>query len=86
MEKSRADERSYWTLGEFQKFSNAIMDKQDSWIAFQVLFGAGMRLVELLILQVKNINFGNGAITVNESLVRIDDERIKATLAEPFKV
>ena len=28
MGKSKADERPYWTLEEFQKFSDAIMDKQ----------------------------------------------------------
>ena len=37
MGKSKADERPYWTLEEFQKFSDAIMDKQDSWIAFQTI-------------------------------------------------
>lgn len=35
MGKSKADERPYWTLEEFQKFSDAIMDKQDSWMAYQ---------------------------------------------------
>ena len=39
MGKSRADERPYWTLEEFQRFSDAIMDKQDSWVAFQILIG-----------------------------------------------
>lgn len=36
MGKSKADERPYWTLEEFQKFSDAIMDKRDSWMAFQI--------------------------------------------------
>lgn len=44
MGKSKADERPYWTLEEFQKFSDAIMDKQDSWMAFQILFWTGMRI------------------------------------------
>lgn len=44
MGKSKADERPYWTLEEFQKFSDAIMDKQDSWITFQILFWTGMRI------------------------------------------
>ena len=57
MGKSKADERPYWTLEEFQKFSDAIMDKQDSWIAFQILFWTGMRIGELLALQVKDIDF-----------------------------
>lgn len=49
MGKSKADERPYWTLEEFQKFSDAIMDKRDSWMAFQILFWTGMRIGELLV-------------------------------------
>lgn len=74
MGKSKADERPYWTLEEFQKFSDAIMDKQDSWIAFQILFWTGMRIGELLALQVKDIDFAQGTITVDESLTRLDGE------------
>jgi integrase len=74
MGKSRADERPYWTLEEFQKFSDALIDKQDSWIAFQILFWTGMRLGELLALQVKDIDFDKGTITVDESLARVDGE------------
>ena len=51
MGKSKADERPYWTLEEFQKFLDAIMDKRDSWMAFQILFWTGMRIGELLALQ-----------------------------------
>ena len=74
MGKSKADERPYWTLEEFQKFSDAIMDKQDSWIAFQILSWTGMRIGELLALQVKDIDFEQGTITVDESLTRLDGE------------
>lgn len=74
MGKSKADERPYWTLEEFQKFSDAIMDKQDSWIAFQILFWTGMRIGELLALQVKDIDFEQGTLTVDESLTRLDGE------------
>jgi integrase len=74
MGKSRADERPYWTLEEFQQFSDAIIDKQDSWLAFQILFWTGMRLGELLALQVKDVDLDNGTITVDESLARIGGE------------
>lgn len=74
MGKSKADERPYWTLEEFQKFSDAIMDKRDSWMAFQILFWTGMRIGELLALQVKDVNFEDGTIQVDESLTRLDGE------------
>lgn len=70
--KSKADERTYWTLEEFQKFSDAIMDKQDSWIGFQILFWTGMRIGQLLALQVKDIDFEQRTIAVDESLIRLD--------------
>lgn len=38
MGKSKADERPHWSLEEFQRFSDRIMDKHDSWMAFQILF------------------------------------------------
>ena len=50
------------------------MDKQDSWIAFQILFWTGMRIGELLALQVKDIDFEQGTLTVDESLTRLDGE------------
>ena len=50
------------------------MDKQDSWIAFQILFWTGMRIGELLAVQVKDIDFEQGTITVDESLTRLDGE------------
>lgn len=71
MGKSKADERPYWTLEEFQKFSDAIMDKRDSWMAFQILFWTGMRIGELLALQVKDVNFEDGTIRVDESLTNM---------------
>ncbi len=74
MGKSKADERPYWTLEEFQKFSDAIVDKRESWMIFQILFWTGMRLGELLALQIKDINFEDGTIIIDESLARVDGE------------
>ena len=50
------------------------MDKRDSWMAFQILFWTGMRIGELLALQVKDVNFEDGTIRVDESLTRLDGE------------
>ena len=71
MGKSKADERPYWTLEEFQKFSDAIMDKQDSWIAFQILFWIGMRIGELLALTPADFNFDKETVTINKSYQRL---------------
>lgn len=74
MGKNRADERPHWTLEEFQKFADTISDKQDSWIAFQIFFWTGIRLGELLALQVKDIDFEAKTLTIDESLTRLDGE------------
>ena len=74
MGKSKADERPFWTPEEFQKFSDAIIDKHDAWIGFQILFWTGIRLGELLALRVSDIDFENGTLTVDESYTRLDGE------------
>ena len=76
MGKSKADERPYWTLEEFQKFSDAIMDKQDSWIAFQILFWTGMRIGELLALTPADFNFDKETVTINKSYQRLKGQDV----------
>ena len=76
MGKSKADEKPYWTLEEFKKFSDAIIDKRDTWIAFHILFWTGIRLGELLALTVSDVDFEEGTITIDESLARLDGEDI----------
>ena len=46
----RAGEMSYWTKDEYLAFSRAIMDKPDSFLAFELLYWTGMRVGELLAL------------------------------------
>ena len=74
MGKSKADERPYWTLDEFRKFADAVIDKQDAWVGFQILFWTGIRLGELLALTVSDIDFEAGTLRVDESFARIDKE------------
>lgn len=76
MGKSKADERPYWTLEEFQNFSDAIMDKQDSWIAFQILFWTGMRIGELLALTPADFDFQACTIRINKSYQRLEGKDI----------
>ena len=49
-------------------------------MAFQILFWTGMRIGELLALQVKDVNFEDGTIRVDESLT------MKERLIEKQKV
>ncbi len=74
MGKSRADEREYWTVEEFKKFSDAILDKQDAWLGFNILFWTGIRLGEMLALTVGDIDFDEGTIRINKSLTKVNGE------------
>ena len=76
MGKSKADEREYWTVEEFKKFSDAIIDKQDAWIGFNILFWTGIRLGEMLALTVGDVDLENGTITINKSLARVKRENV----------
>ena len=79
MGKSRADERPYWTLEEFQKFSDAIMDKQDAWVAFQILFWTGMRIGELLALLKSDVNFQENKISISKTYYRTGGKDVITT-------
>ena len=47
MGKAKAEEMQIWTKEEFQEFSDCLMDKRVSWMAFQILFWSGIRIGEL---------------------------------------
>lgn len=50
MGKAQYSEMLFWTKEEYLKFSEAIMDKDISYIAFEILYWCGIRLGELLAL------------------------------------
>ena len=56
--------------------SDAIMDKQDSWIAFQILFWTGMRIGELLALTPADFNFDKETVTINKSYQRLKGQDV----------
>lgn len=79
MGKGKADERPYWTLDEFNTFADAISDKHEAWIGFQILFWTGIRVGELLALKVEDIDFDNATIRIDESFTRLRSKDIIST-------
>ncbi len=47
----QADEMSFWTKDEYLRFSREVMDKPQSFMAFELLYWCGLRLGEILRLQ-----------------------------------
>ena len=71
MGKAKADEMQIWTREEFQKFSDCLMNKRISWLAFQILFWTGIRIGELLALTFADVDFEGKTIRINKSYQRL---------------
>lgn len=72
MGKSKSREMLFWTQEEYQKFSEAMMDKPVSFYAFEMLYWCGMRVGELLALTPKDFDFEKSTVSINKSYQRID--------------
>jgi len=76
MGKEKTKEMLFWTKDEYQKFSEAIMDKPVSFYAFEVLYWCGLRIGELLALTSQDIDFEKGTLSITKSYQYIDGEDI----------
>lgn len=74
--KDRADEMEYWSVEEFNQFLEVIKDKPLSYYAFSTFYWTGIRLGELLALQVKDFDYEEKQLTISKSLQRIKKEDI----------
>jgi len=74
--KNKAERMDFWTKEEFEKFSDAIMDKRYSYMAFMILFWTGMRMGELLALTIADVDLDNSKITISKSYQRISGKDI----------
>ncbi len=63
----RAGEMRYWTKDEYLRFSEAIMDKPDAWLAFEVLYWCGIREGELLALTPADLDFRRMQLKVSKT-------------------
>ena len=71
MGKEQSKEMLFWTQEEYQKFSEAISDKEESYIAFEILYWCGIRLGELLALTPSDFNFETHTLSINKSFQRL---------------
>lgn len=69
--KSRAEEKSFWTIDEFRQFVDCIMDKRQSYMSFMILYWTGMRLGELLALTQADIDLDKRTISITKSYQRL---------------
>lgn len=76
MGKGKADEMNFWTKEEFDKFIDAIMNKQQSYMAFMTLFWTGIRIGELLALNVADVDFEKRTISITKSYQRMGGRNV----------
>lgn len=65
-----AGEMSIWTKAQYLRFSRAIMDKPDSWMAFELLYWTGIREGELLALTPEDFDLERGTLSVTKTYHR----------------
>ena len=64
-------EMLFWTLDEYKKFSEAMMDKPLSFYAFEMLYWCGIREGELLALTPADFDFKAETVTISKSYQRL---------------
>lgn len=74
--KSKGKEMLFWTEEEFQRFINAVMDKDISYYAFQLLFWTGIRCGELLALTAEDFDFEKQTLTINKTYQHVNGKNI----------
>lgn len=83
MGKEESKEMLFWTKEEYKKFSEAVMDKDISFYAFEILYWTGMRMGELLALTMEDFDFDKNTVRINKSYQRLERQDVITTPKTP---
>lgn len=72
-------EMLFWTKEEYLKFSEAMMDKDISYHAFQMLYWCGLREGEMLALTPADFNFEKQTVSITKSYQRLNKQDLITT-------
>lgn len=72
-------EMQFWTLEEYKRFSEAMMNKTISFYAFEMLYWCGIREGEMLALTPKDFDFKAETVTINKSYQRLKGRDVITT-------
>lgn len=73
---SNAEEMNFWTLEEYLKFAECMMDEPFFYYCFEVLYWTGIREGELLALTFDDFNFEDNTISITKSFQVLKGEEI----------
>lgn len=76
MGSKKTDEMRFWTKDEYKRFSRAIMDKDVSFMIFEVLYWLGVRSGEALALTPADFDLKRGRVSITKTYHRIDGEDV----------
>lgn len=79
MGKEEVGEMKFWTKEEYITFSRAMMNKEESYHAFEILYWCGIRLGELLALTAEDFDFEKKTLRINKSYQRIKGKDVITT-------
>jgi hypothetical protein len=79
MGTEECEEMQFWTLEEYNKFSEAMMEKTISFYAFEMLYWCGVREGEMLALTPKDFDFKAETVTINKSYQRLKGRDVITT-------
>ena len=71
MGREEKKEMLFWTKEEYLKFAEAMMDKPQSYYAFEVLYWCGIREGELLALTPADFDLDKGLLSITKSYQRL---------------
>ena len=66
----------FWTKEEYLKFADAMMDKPQSYYAFEMLYWCGIRMGELLALTPADFDFEKCNLRINKSYQRLKGQDV----------
>lgn len=69
----------FWTREEYEKFSEAIMDKPLAYYAFEMLYWCGLREGELLALTPSDFDFEKGTVSVSKTYTHLNRKDVITT-------
>lgn len=72
MGKEQSKEMLFWTQKEYLEFVESVADKEESFIAFEILYWCGIRLGELLALTAADFDFETNTLRINKSFQRLE--------------
>jgi len=76
MGKEQCKEMSFWTQEEYETFVEGISDKEESYMAFEILYWCGLRLGEMLALTPEDFNLEENTLRINKSYQRLKGEDV----------